>query len=120
MSENSRCFPVNFAKFLRTTFRTEHLRWLLMDEQSCKYSLTCMPKCGVKTMRCCYISPFSKVFWRNILIIELRFLYCIVICNFFACIKEYIMSCYDASWETFFTPKLDTALTVPFLYPADP
>ena len=24
------CFPVNFAKFLRTTFLTEHLRWLLL------------------------------------------------------------------------------------------
>ena len=24
------CFPVNFAKFLRTPFFTEHLRWLLM------------------------------------------------------------------------------------------
>ena len=25
-----RCFPVNFAKFLRTHFFTEHLRWLLL------------------------------------------------------------------------------------------
>ena len=25
-----RCFPVNFAKFLGTTFFTEHLRWLLL------------------------------------------------------------------------------------------
>ena len=25
-----RCFPVNFAKFLRTPFLTEHLWWLLM------------------------------------------------------------------------------------------
>ena len=25
-----RCFPVKFAKFLRTTFLTEHLRWLLL------------------------------------------------------------------------------------------
>ena len=24
------CFPVNFAKFLRTPFFTEHLRWLLL------------------------------------------------------------------------------------------
>ena len=24
-----RCFPVNFAEFLRTPFSTEHLRWLL-------------------------------------------------------------------------------------------
>ena len=26
-----RCFPVNFAKFLRTSFFTEHLRWLLLE-----------------------------------------------------------------------------------------
>ena len=25
-----RCFPVNFAKFLRTPFLKEHLRWLLL------------------------------------------------------------------------------------------
>ena len=25
-----RCFPVNFAKFLRIPFLTEHLRWLLL------------------------------------------------------------------------------------------
>ena len=25
-----RCFPVNFAKFLRTSFVTEHLSWLLL------------------------------------------------------------------------------------------
>ena len=25
-----RCFPVNFAKFLRTPFLAEHLRWLLL------------------------------------------------------------------------------------------
>ena len=28
-----RCFPVNFAKFLRTPFLTEHLRWLLLKER---------------------------------------------------------------------------------------
>ena len=26
-----RCFPVNFAKFIRTPFVTEHLRWLLQN-----------------------------------------------------------------------------------------
>ena len=26
-----RCFPVNFVKFLRTSFLKEHLRWLLLD-----------------------------------------------------------------------------------------
>ena len=28
-----RCFPVNFVKFLRTPFLTEHLRWLLLKKQ---------------------------------------------------------------------------------------
>ena len=27
-----RCFFVNFAKFLRTPFLTEHLRWLLLNK----------------------------------------------------------------------------------------
>ena len=29
-----RCFPVNFAKFLRTFFLTEHIRWLFLAFQS--------------------------------------------------------------------------------------
>ena len=46
-----RCFPVNFAKFLRTAFLPEHLRWLLLcmqpgspanicDEEICNRSFT--------------------------------------------------------------------------------
>ena len=30
---------VNFAKFLRTTFLTEHLQWLLLKRDSCIFSL---------------------------------------------------------------------------------
>ena len=33
-----RCFPVNFAKFLRTPFLTEHPRWLLLKLQRIKIS----------------------------------------------------------------------------------
>ena len=29
-----RCFPVNFVKFLRTPFLTEHLWWLLLEADS--------------------------------------------------------------------------------------
>ena len=29
-----RCFPVNFVKFLRTAFFIEHLRWLLLLQQT--------------------------------------------------------------------------------------
>ena len=28
-----RCLPVNFAKFLRTLFLTEHLQWLLLKDR---------------------------------------------------------------------------------------
>ena len=34
-----RCFPVNFAKFLRTPFFTEHLRWLLPAILQCPRDL---------------------------------------------------------------------------------
>ena len=30
MRLSHRCFPVNFAKFLKTPFSTEHIRWLLL------------------------------------------------------------------------------------------
>ena len=33
-----RCFPVNFAKFLRTSFFIEHLRWLLLNKQNAESS----------------------------------------------------------------------------------
>ena len=29
-----RCFPVKFVKFLRTSFLTEHLRWLLLKQKT--------------------------------------------------------------------------------------
>ena len=32
-----RCFPVNFAKFLRTPFLTEHLQWLLLFVRSMSF-----------------------------------------------------------------------------------
>ena len=36
-----RCFPVDFAKLLRTTFFTEHLRWLLKTKAiTLKYGQT--------------------------------------------------------------------------------
>ena len=34
-----RCFPVNFAEFLRTPFLTEHLRWLLLNWEPNKVNL---------------------------------------------------------------------------------
>ena len=52
-----RCFPVNFAKFLRTPFFTKHLRWLLLySRQKCtlyllyslrfhNFSVNCINSC---------------------------------------------------------------------------
>ena len=34
-----RCFPVNFSKFLRKTFFTEHLRWLLLKSHTSSTSI---------------------------------------------------------------------------------
>ena len=31
------CFPKNIAKFLRTDFFIEHLRWLLLPQSFCSY-----------------------------------------------------------------------------------
>ena len=31
-----RCFPINFGRFLRTHFHTEHLRWLLLKMSTVK------------------------------------------------------------------------------------
>ena len=37
-----RCFPVNFAKFLRTPFLIEHLRWLLLTLEFLKIVFSSM------------------------------------------------------------------------------
>ena len=34
-----RCFPVNFVKYLRTPFFTEHLRWLLLKFYNNYYNI---------------------------------------------------------------------------------
>ena len=39
----NRCFPVNFAKFLRTPFYIEHLRWLLLQMEN--FSIDFLCKC---------------------------------------------------------------------------
>ena len=41
-----RCFPVNFAKFLRTSFLTEHLRWLLLR----KVLLSLVPTAAISSI----------------------------------------------------------------------
>ena len=43
------CFPVNFAKFLRTSFFKEHLRWLLLGAVS-KATKPCHQKLLLKAV----------------------------------------------------------------------
>ena len=50
-----RCFPVNFAKFLRTSFFIEHLHWLLLP-----YQQFLIPNFGFSAV----IILFSRIF-RN-------------------------------------------------------
>ena len=52
-----RCFPVNFAKFLKTTFLTEHLRWLLLLSVKNSKIVTLNFKVGLSHLRkkTCYL-----------------------------------------------------------------
>ena len=45
-----RCFPVNLTEFLRTPFLIEHLRWLLMNNETSIVSAFC-PKAMEAYMR---------------------------------------------------------------------
>ena len=62
-----RCFPVNFVKFLRTPFLTEHLRWLFLNLEkvikTCKNSLeiaSCVnDSCAFGSV----VITFIAVFW---------------------------------------------------------
>ena len=47
-----KCFPVKFRKFLRTTFFTEHLRWLLLEGVCERSSL-------VKILQSCHFNIFG-------------------------------------------------------------
>ena len=47
-----RCFPVNFAKFLRTPFLTEYFRWPLL------FCILILKKCISRT----YIMPYMYVY----------------------------------------------------------
>ena len=42
-----RCFTVNFAKFLRTFFLTEHLRWLLLKRVYWKFYIQVPGFCNI-------------------------------------------------------------------------
>ena len=58
-----RCFPVNFAKFLRTSFLTEHLRWLLLDVCVCEHVCVCV--CVSVCLRPSTVKVSSLVGWNS-------------------------------------------------------
>ena len=65
-----RCFPVNFAKFLRTPFLKEHLRWLLLEflySTVLQLSTSRQIKCKMKldkavALRCSVKKSFSNIY----------------------------------------------------------
>ena len=42
-----RCFPVNFVKFLRIPFFTEHLRWLILSFMRCNFEPKIFLECAL-------------------------------------------------------------------------
>ena len=71
-----RCFPVNFAKFLRTTFFTEHLRWLFLDKKvwhdslsNWAWILSFILKVDIPPEYMSLFSAFTKIFSLVIYII---------------------------------------------------
>ena len=57
-----RCFLVNFAKFLRTSFLTEHLRWLLLTFQSESTLYSFRTSCSKQAQ---YLTvKWTKTFWK--------------------------------------------------------
>ena len=55
-----RCFPVNFAKFLRTPFFAEHIWWLLL-------SILLSLETGLHTVCLIYVKEFAKTMHLNLL-----------------------------------------------------
>ena len=60
-----RCFPVNFAIFLRTPFFTEHLRWLLLDQILHKCKIASLDEGKI---RLTFLFDFQWSFSRELLI----------------------------------------------------
>ena len=69
---NQRCFPVNFAKFSRTPFFIEHLRWLLLKAKSRSSCLEvfCKKRCfwkfrKPKVFSCEFCNIFKNTFFHR-------------------------------------------------------
>ena len=63
-----RCFPVNFAEFLRTLFFTEHLRWLLLKSKLTQrqIAISCLINLqGFLTLKFLCKTPTSIIPWKQ-------------------------------------------------------
>ena len=60
-----RCFPVNFAKFLRAPFLIEHLQWLLLPIISNCYSQ--------QIFKCCFSIVFRLIWRRDVVQRQINF-----------------------------------------------
>ena len=64
-----RCFPVNFVKFIRITFVTENLRWLLLPGPTLHKEITCGMLAygsGTKFLRKVLYTMLCRLCWNNI------------------------------------------------------
>ena len=55
-----RCFPVNFAKFLRIPYFTEHLRWLLLTFRKIHRKYRCWSLFLIKVFSCKFCENFKN------------------------------------------------------------
>ena len=55
-----RCFPVNFAKFLRTSYFTEHLWWLLLTFCKIHRKYRCWSLFLIKVFSCKFCENFKN------------------------------------------------------------
>ena len=62
-----RCFPVNFAKFLRTPFLTEYLWWLLLVQLTAKSSIQASAGCKIIKL-----SAYNVLLYKKIIICKIN------------------------------------------------
>ena len=60
------CFPVNFLKFLRIPYLTEHLRWLLLTFSKIHWKYRCLSLFLIKVFSCKFCKNFKTPNLQNI------------------------------------------------------
>ena len=60
-----RCFPVNFAKFLRAPLFTEHLHWLIMTVSGFHTATLLKMRLQQRCFSVNFAKIFKNIFWQN-------------------------------------------------------